>query len=233
MSDGIHDDVEAEREVLMENGVAFKLHGSDEHISADEIDGGLLSSDTAVESMEGISKATSDAIVISPRPATSLSNGYSTSYSSSGIGTCSSLGAESEPGNGTDLAGFVDDLIKVGSAVRDVVFDDDAVATADGTMHATQKGFSRSRSACEEQRSGERMADIAEVLEETAMPIDQPAAEAAGRKEDEERDEEEEEEAAEVDDPNPGVTFRACMRQKVELLPVPVAVKDYLLFYRI
>ena len=74
------------------------------------------------------------------------------------------------------------------------------------------------RNSSDDHRS-ERMEDIVEVQEEACtaaeaeepdcLPDDPPEA-----------------------DPVPGVTFRNCMREKIHVLPVPAALKDYLLFYR-
>ena len=64
------------------------------------------------------------------------------------------------------------------------------------------------------------MEDIAEVQEEACV-----AAEA------DEADECIPDEPAEPD-AEPGITIRSCLRDKVNLLPVPAALKDYLMFYR-
>ena len=199
-----------DHEVRMENGVAYKdeeIHNSD----SDEEIGAVAAMDSAASAIQA-SNTASEAIVIRTSEPSST-NGYSTSYSS-GIGTCSSFGAESESGNSTDLASS-EDLIKNGTttgASQDGVFDDDTFGVDLSSVSALKTLF-QTRNNGEDHRS-ERMEDIVEVQEEACT-----AAET------------EEDEPPEADAVS-GITFRSCMRQKVEPLPVPAALKDYLLFYR-
>jgi len=205
-----------DREVLMENGIAYKdeeVHDTD---SDEEVD--TAADLDSTETAETASKTASEAIVIRQSEPSSA-NSYSTSYSS-GIGTCSSFGGESESGNGTDIAS-TEDLFKNGTATangQNGIFDDDAFGV-DLSSIAALKALCQQHNGTDDHRA-ERMEDIVEVQEEGGAAAD----------------------TEEVDDCLPdepaeaelscGVTFRSCMRDKVELLPVPAAMKDYLLFYR-
>ena len=200
---------DADREVRMENGVAYK-DAEIENSDSDEEVGAA----SAEDSTKATSNTASEAIVIQTSKPSST-NGYSTSYSS-GIGTCSSLGAESESGNNTDIAS-TDDLVKNGTTTP-AVFDDDAFGI-DLSSVLVPKSVGPTRNSSEDHRS-ERMEDIVEVQEEacTAAEVEEP--------------EYLQDEGAEAADPVSGVSFRHCMQEKVNLLPVPAALKDYLLFYR-
>jgi len=206
-----------DREVRMENGVAYKDGENQDSESDEEV--GAASATDSTASAKAASNTASEAIVIHTSEPSSI-NGYSTSYSS-GIGTCSSLGTESELGNGADLAS-TDDLPKNGTAAaaaRDAIFDDDAFGIDLSSVSAL-KTLCQMPNGAEDHRN-ERMEDIVEVQEEPCT-----AAEA----EEEEADCLPDEQAEA--DPASRVTFKCCMREKVNLLPVPAALKDYLLFYR-
>lgn len=206
-------EADEDREVRMENGVAYKDGESHDSDSDEEI--GAAAAMDSTESAQVSSNTASEAIVIHTSEPSST-NGYSTSYSS-GIGTCSSLGAESESGNSTDIAS-TDDLFKNGTsaaASRDGVFDDDAFGVDLSSVSAL-KTLLQTRSGTEDHH-GERMEDIVEVQEEACTAAEAEEVDCLA------------DEPAEAD---PGITFRNCMRDKVNLLPVPAALKDYLMFYR-
>ena len=207
-----------DRELRMENGVAYKdseIPNSDSDDDEDEVDAADVADSTLTT--ETSSNTASEAIVIRSSEQSSA-NGYSTSYSS-GIGTCSSVGAESESGNSTDIASS-EDLLKTGvplpATSHDPMFDDDAFDVDLSPISALK---SHLRNGAVEDHRSERMADIVEVQEETGTATEADDAECL------------------TDDPlesdaTLGVTFRSCMQDKVSLLPVPAALKDYLLFYR-
>ena len=203
------------REVRMENGVAYKDGELENSDSEEEIE--AAGGEDSAASAKVTPNTASEAIVIrTSKP--SSTNGYSTSCSS-GIGTCSSLGAESESGNSTDVAS-TEDLLKNGTvpnaaAARDAVFDDDAFGIDLSPASALK---TQTRNSTEEHRN-ERMEDIVEVQEEACTAADAEDAEFLP------------DEPAETD-PVSGITFKCCMRDKVNMLPVPAALKDYLLFYR-
>jgi len=208
-----------DHEVRMENGVAYKdggeMHHSDE--SDEEIGAAAASVDSAA-SVEAASSSATEAIVIHTSEPSSV-NGYSTSYSS-GIGTCSSVGAESESGNSTDVAS-TDDLVKNGTThavAQDGIFEDDAFGVDLSSVSALKAFCQAGRNNSDDHR-GERMEDIVEVQEEACAAAEADEPECLP------------DDPAEPD-PAPGITFRNCMREKVHMLPVPAALKDYLLFYR-
>jgi len=208
-----------DREVRMENGVAYK----DREVNNSDSDEDLGAATAAVDSAESLklpSTTASEAIVIHTSEPSSA-NGYSTSYSS-GIGTCSSFGAESESGNGTDIAGG-DDLLKNGTATAaggDGSFDDafDDTFGIDLSSVSALKTLCQTRNGTEDHRN-ERMEDIVEVQEEAGAAAEVDEADFLA------------DEPAETE-PACGIRFRNCMQDKVNLLPVPAALKDYLLFYR-
>ena len=206
-----------DREVRMENGVAYKDREIQSSDSDEEI-GAASAVDSPVPD-KVVSNTASEAIVIQTSEPSST-NGYSASYSSSGIGTCSSLGAESESGNSTDIAS-TEDLPKNGTlaaaATRDTVFDDDAFGIDLSSVSAL-KALCQARNNTEDHRS-DRMEDIVEVQEEPCTAAEAEEAECL-------QDEPVEPDAAS------GITFKCCMQEKVNLLPVPAALKDYLLYYR-
>ena len=218
-------EMDEDREVRMENGVAYKNVAESTNSESEEEeeigDTAAVGSSVSDAVTTTSNTASSDAIIIhTSQP--SASNGYSTSYSS-GIGTCSSLGAESESGNSTDMGASTDDLVKNGTpgaaaAGHDGIFDDDPFCGMDLSAVISA---AKARIGGEDQRA-ERMEDIAEVQEEPCV-----AAEA----EEPEDYLSDEPEPAEVD-VNPSVTVRSCLRDKISLLPVPAALKDYLHFYR-
>jgi len=202
------------REVRMENGVAYKDREINDSDSDEEIGAAA-----AVDSVAKIASNTANEAIVIHTSEPSSANSYSTSYSS-GIGTCSSLGAESESGNGADNASN-EDLTKNGmtpAGDRDGFFDDDAFGI-DLSSASALKMLCQSRNGTEDHR-GERMEDIVEVQEEacTAAEADEGGDCLA-------------DEPAEADCTS-GITFRNCMRNKIDLLPVPAALKDYLMFYR-
>ena len=209
---------EEDREVRMENGVAYKDREITDSDSDDEV--GAAANIVATETAESATSNTASEAIVIHTSEPSSANSYSTSYSS-GIGTCSSLGAESESGNGTDIAGS-EDLLKNGTTAagdQDGFFDDDTFGIDLSSVSAL-KALCQSRNGTEDHR-GERMEDIVEVQEEACIAAEANEGECLP------------EEPAEADpDPIPGITFRSCMREKIELLPVPAALKDYLMFYR-
>jgi len=200
-------------EVRMENGVAYKGREIDDSDLDEEI--GAAAAADSNETVKTASNTASEAIVIHTSEPSSA-NSYSTSCSS-GIGTCSSLGAESESGNGADFAGG-EDLLKNGTTTaggQDGFFEDDAFGIDLSSVSAL-KMLCQSRNGTEDHH-GDRMEDIVEVQEEACT-----AAEA---------DEGLPDEPAEVD-PASCISFRNCMRDKISLLPVPAALKEFLMFYR-
>jgi hypothetical protein len=200
-----------ERETLNENVVA---HADDEAAAA--VDEAI--DDGASDTHETPSQATSEAIVIDKNDIRSCKGssgyGYSASYSS-GIGTCSSLGAESESGN----VDSTDDFFRPGtSAPRDGVFDDDSLDfdKSAASSNGVTRAVGRSRSLCEDP-SVEKMEDIAEVQEEVAGGGVVAAAEPF---------------VAVEDSGSTRVSFKRLMHEKVDMLPIPCALKEYLLYYR-
>lgn len=214
------EDREVDREVRMENGVAYKDSAEIENSSnsEDEEIGAASAEDTTT------SNTASEAIIIRTSKSSST-NGYSYSASySSGIGTCSSFGAESESGgnNADDIASSADDLVKNGTTTPTMttpaVFDHD---DAYGVDFSSFGALPKRNSSAEDHRGGERMEDIAEVQEEPCVAVEAEEPECL-----------EEDEGVEALDPGSGISFRSCMQEKVNMLPVPAALKDYLLFYR-
>lgn len=207
-----------EHETLIENEAAH----TDEAVPAD--DEFEAAEDGDADAHEEPSQATSEAIVIdksdihSCKGYSGFGGGYSTSYSS-GIGTCSSVGAESESGN-VDGA---DDFFRPGtSAPHDGVFDDDSLDFDKSVPLPTNGGAAarvtnRSRSACEDHTV--KMEDIAEVQEDAA------AGGAVGEPFDASED-------GGGGVASNGISFKCLMHEKVNMLPIPCALKDYLLYYR-
>jgi len=98
----------------------------------------------------------------------------------------------------------------------------------DLTSVSALKAFCQvARNGTVEDHRGEKMEDIAEVQEEPCIAANVDEANLAN----------DEAEMRLPDEPTESNslsenTFRSCMQEKVRLLPVPAALKDYLLFYR-
>lgn len=201
-----------------------------------EVDNGFVEGhdDQEVDS-EGVycdeaeaSKAGSETICIRNRKTTSSSNGFSASYSS-GIGTCSSLDVESialDSQFSDDADGTSCDAINGNGRgdlpVWDLDFD---MAVADDTPAYWPKADSPSpqtsvfRSTLDTfAASGPSYEPPLQCPEEETRSTVQEAV--VGGNEGKEKP------------PSSGTMYRALLRQKILALPIPVPLKNFLLFYR-
>lgn len=159
------------------------------------------------------SNATSAAIVIGK---TRSNNGYSASFSSSGIGTCSSLGAESESsGHAVDMTSR-DDVFRPGTcgSTRSGLSNDESLDFEHDLSEGVVPCVVGNPSGTFDEQFADKLADVVEVQEDTISDIDSSLVEAID------------------DDVAPRVSFKHLMHEKVNSLPIPSALKDFLLYYR-
>lgn len=187
--------------------------------------------DTSKDGSEGVTEA----ISIRNRKRNSSSNGFSASYSS-GVGTCGSLDAESV-GLESQYSGLFPDEVDNADFWRSQsteTSEDTANGNSDnddqprhGAMTNDEHDVAPSygdeeRSNCIPISSFEAWATSGANRSPSRTP--KPSNKAAEGQEDEADEDKEEKE--------PGANYRTFLQLKVAALPIPLALKSFLLFYR-
>jgi hypothetical protein len=111
-----------------------------------------------------------------------------------------------------------DDIFRPGTSAptRNSVFDDESLEFDGPVSNSEGRNMDRSRSSCDD-HFPDKIGGVETVNEETDGDEVLDAAEPA---------------TASDDVVTPRVSFKRLMHEKVDMLPIPSALKDYLLYYR-